>query len=93
MGMTCHHCGSERYRKNGRYQEVQRYICLECKRTYTSRGLRIDRAVKERALEMYLNNVGIRKTALFLKVSPASIIKWIRKAGEKLSARLAEASQ
>jgi transposase-like protein len=71
-------CGSEHYRKNGSYQGVQRYLCKTCGRSCTSRGQRFDRKVKEEALEMYLNNVGIRKIARFVQASPTAVIHWIR---------------
>ena len=88
----CHHCYSGNYKKNGSKDDIQRYICKDCKRSFTSKGERYDRSVKEQALQMYLNNVGIRKIALFLKVSPAGVLKWIKKAGQDLSFRLDIAS-
>jgi transposase-like protein len=91
--MQCHHCGGEQYRKNGSYQGVQRYICKDCDRSFTDRGERFDRATKARALDMYLNNVGIRKIARFTGASPAGVLKWIKKAAETLADRLGHASQ
>lgn len=90
---TCHHCGASDYARNGRFKGVQRYLCRGCGRSFTSRGERIPRAVREQALLMHLNNVGIRKIALFLKVSPASVVNWVRKAGEALAEELARASE
>ena len=86
--MHCHHCGSVEYRKNGSYKSVQRFICKDCGRSFTSRGERFSREVKEKALDMYLNNVGIRKVARFVGASPASVVKWIRTAGERLAEQL-----
>lgn len=85
---NCHHCGSLQYRKNGSYKGVQRFICNGCGRSFTSRGERFARDVKEKALDMYLNNVGIRKIARFVGASPAGVLKWIRAAGERLAAQL-----
>ncbi len=90
--ITCHHCYSNDYKKNGNTNNVQRYFCNNCKRTFSSNGERFDKSVKEQAIIMYLNNVGIRKIALFLKVSPAGVLKWIKKAGQDLSSRLDIAS-
>jgi len=84
----CHHCGSVKYRKNGSYQGVQRFVCMDCERSFTSRGERFPREAKEKALDMYLNNVGIRKIARFVGASPAGVLKWIRAAGERLKAQL-----
>ena len=90
--VLCHHCYSDDYKKNGSTDNVQRYFCNRCRRTFSSNGERFDKSVKEQALQMYLNNVGIRKIALFLKVSPAGVLKWIKKAGQDLSFRLDIAS-
>jgi IS1 family transposase len=43
------------------------------------------------SLDMYLNNVGIRKIARFVGASPAGVLRWIRKEHAALTARLAEA--
>ncbi len=77
---SCHHCGSQNYTKNGSYKGVQRSRCKSCQRAFTSNGLRIPLETKRQALEMYVNSVGIRKIARFLKVSPASVLNWIKKA-------------
>lgn len=90
--MECHHCGSGDWRRNGSYEGVQRYLCRSCGRSFTSRGERISREVKARALDMYLNNVGIRKVARFVNASPASVINWIRKAREAMAQQLREAA-
>lgn len=42
---------------------------------------------------MYLNNVGIRKIARFVKASPAGVLKWIRAAHARLSQQLEHAKQ
>ena len=47
--------------------------------------------VKAQALDMYLNNVGIRKVARFVGASPASILNWIAAAAEAMAQRLARA--
>lgn len=91
--MQCHHCDSGRYRKNGSHHGVQRYICKDCGRSFTDNGERFDKTTKARALDMYLNNVGIRKIARFTGASPAGVLKWIRKAAETLADRLSHASQ
>lgn len=90
--VLCHHCNSTNFKKNGSNANVQRYVCRNCGRSFTSNGERYSRLVKEQAIRMYLNNVGIRKIALFLNVSPPGVLKWIRKAGEDVSFRLRTAS-
>lgn len=56
------------------------------------RGERISREVKARALDMYLNNVGIRKVARFVGASPASVVNWIRKARLAMAGQLRQAA-
>ena len=92
MSIACHHCGGAKFRKNGSSQGIQRYICGECGRSFTNKQPKFDRATKEKALHMYLNNVGIRKIALFVGASPPAVLKWIKKAGEALSERLSDAA-
>jgi hypothetical protein len=48
--------------------------------------------VRAKALQMYLNNVGIRKIALFLGASPAGVLKWLRKTGQELCLQLQQAA-
>ena len=91
--MECHHCGSAEFRRNGSYKGVQRYVCKSCGRSFTSRGERFSKQVKARALDMYLNNVGIRKAARFVGASPASILNWIAAAAEAMAQRLAKAAE
>jgi len=90
--MRCHHCGSESYRKNGSFAGVQRYICKGCGRSFTDRGERFSKAVKAQALDMHLNNVGIRKIARFVGASPPAVLKWIRKAGQAMVEQLRQAA-
>ena len=42
---------------------------------------------------MYLNHVGVRKIARFVKASPAGVLKWIRAAHARLSQQLTQAKQ
>lgn len=91
--MSCHHCGSTAARKNGSYQGVQRYLCKSCGRSFTSRGERFSKAVKAQALDMYLNNVGIRKIGRFVGAAPASVLNWIAAASQAMAERLARAAE
>ena len=45
-------------------------------------------SAKTQAIEMYLNNVGIRKIAKFVGCSPHSVIYWIQTLGKKIEAQL-----
>src|SRR5690606_2528081 len=90
--MAGHHCGSGAYRKKGSYRCVQRWLCQQWGRSFSANGERFDRTTKARALDMYLNNVGIRKIARFTGASPAGVLKWIRKASAALAERLEKAA-
>ena len=77
--MTCTHCNSLKTRKNGTSLGVQRYKCNTCGRTFSTKPPKFSKDLKHQALLMYLNNVGIRKIALFLGASPPAVLKWIKK--------------
>ena len=49
------------YKKNGKYKGSQRYICKDCSRSFSDKIRKFIFADKEKFLELYLNNVGIRK--------------------------------
>ncbi|MCL2039234.1 MAG: hypothetical protein FWG85_02260 [Bacteroidetes bacterium] len=76
--MECTHCGSSKYIKNGVYKCSQRYRCKECNRYFSDKVRKFTYADKERFLEMYLNNVGIRKAAELLGCSPPLLVRWVR---------------
>lgn len=91
--MRCRGCGSEDTVKNGRHAGVQRYRCRSCGRYFRESEPKFGKAVEAQALDMYLNNVGIRKIARFTGASPAGVLKWIRKAHKALGEQLAQAAQ
>lgn len=84
VDVACRHCGSASYKRNGLSRGTRRYLCRSCGRTFTDRAPRFDAAVKARAVEMHLNNVGVRKIARFLGCSPASVVNWLRAAHRAL---------
>jgi len=90
--MECRHCGSGATVRNGSQQGVQRRLCRSCGRSFVDRAPRFSREVKARALDMYLNNVGVRKVARFVGASPASVVNWIRKAHEQLAEQVRRAA-
>lgn len=48
--------------------------------------------MREQALDMHLNNVGVRKIARFIGCSPASVVNWVRAAHRDLAERLRRAA-
>jgi len=93
MSLVCTNCGSANYRKNGSYQGNQRYHCNDCGHYFSDKIRKFSYADKARALDMYLNNVGVRKVARFIGASPALIIRWVKAAGTRLSEQLEQASE
>jgi len=81
----CIYCGSQAVKKNGRCNNIQRYICNSCSRTFSKEGKRIySDEQKAKAITFYLNNCGVRKTALFVGCSPATVINWVRAASDEV---------
>lgn len=89
--MKCPACGGENLMKRGPKKGFQRYLCRACGRHCTDRAPRFSAETKAMALEMYLNNMGIRAIGRVLKASPASVLNWIRKDHAMLQRRLAQA--
>lgn len=90
--MECPGCRSTDLVKRGRKGGYQRYCCRMCGRYSTDRAPRFSAETKAKAVEMYLNNVGIRKIARFVGASPAGVLRWIRKEHRAVQARLAAPS-
>ncbi len=91
--MICPGCGSSELRKSGLKKGAQRYRCRKCGRYMTDKPPRFSSELKARAVDMYLNNVGIRKIARFVGASPAGVLRWIRKAHAHLQERAAHSRQ
>jgi transposase-like protein len=90
--MDCPRCGGKDLRKRGPKKGAQRYCCKSCGRYCTDKPPRFSAEVKARAIDMYLNNVGIRKIARFVGASPAGVLRWIRKEHAHMQSRLAQAA-
>lgn len=92
-GLVCRHCGSSFFKRNGLSRGTRRYLCRACGRTFTDTPPRFSAATRARALDMHLNNVGVRKTARFIGCAPASVINWVRAAHDALRAERAERAE
>jgi len=84
--IACPKCGRENISKNGHNRGAQRYICKECRVTFSEKPIKFNRETKKQAIEMVLNGIGIRKTARFVKSSPTTVINWLREAHRILKA-------
>jgi transposase-like protein len=91
--MICPGCQGSELRKSGLKQGAQRYRCKACGRYMTDKPRRFSAEVKAQAVDMYVNNVGIRKIARFVGASPAGVLRWIRKAHAHVQARTAQADR
>ena len=76
--IRCTHCGSYEYKKNGKKDGHQNYVCKNCKRSFSDRVRKYTYEDKEKFLKYTLNNVGIRKASLFMNCSPSLLTKWLR---------------
>ena len=65
--------------RRGPKKGFQRYMCRSCGRYCTDKAPKFGAEVKAMALEMYMNNMGIRAIGRVLKASPTTILNWIRK--------------
>ena len=86
--MECKHCKGSKTKKNGKSKGKQRYLCLECGRSFSDTPPMFTEQDKRRAIMMYLNNCGVRKIALFIGCSHTSVVNWIRQAKRNLDKTL-----
>ena len=84
--ITCPKCKSENISKNGHNRGAQRYMCKECRMTFSEKPPKFSQEDKKQAVEMVLHGIGIRKTAKFVKSSPTSVINWLKEAHRILKA-------
>jgi transposase-like protein len=78
--VICKHCGGKAMKNGKSGSGVQRYICVSCRRTFATETRRYSDEIKAEAIDFYLNNCGVRRTAYFIGCSPGSVINWIRAA-------------
>lgn len=76
--LRCTHCGSYEFKKNGTKNGHQNYLCKKCHRSFSDKVRKFNYNDKEKFLQYYLNNVGIRKAAKFLGCSPSLLITWLK---------------
>ena len=84
----CPKCGSVETVKHGFVNDYQKYACKNCGAVFSDKPRKHSNEIKMKAIELYLNNTGIRKTAMFLQVSPPLILKWIKNMGKIMAEKL-----
>jgi len=77
--MKCPKCFEENYVKCGKQQDMQRYKCKACGKVFQERREKYSNEFKLQCIEMYLNNVGIRKIGKLKRISHVLVIHWIKK--------------
>jgi transposase-like protein len=87
--MDCPHCQSAELIKRGRKDGYQRFMCRMCGRYCTDKQPKFSADTKALAVEMYMNNMGIRAIGRVLKASPAAVLNWIRKEHDAIQQRQA----
>ena len=70
--------------KNGTDMGVQRFKCKVCGKYSSDSIPKYSEKDRESAIKFYLNNCGVRKTALFIGCSPGTILNWIRKSAKEI---------
>ncbi|MEO2083668.1 MAG: helix-turn-helix domain-containing protein [Desulfurobacteriaceae bacterium] len=84
--VRCPDCGSNWCKKNGRQNNKQRYRCNECGRVFTPVASRKKhpREVKELALKMLSEGMGISAVARTLGLPEGTVSCWLHREGKRL---------
>ena len=82
--MKCKNCQSTNTKKNGKNGGKQRYMCKECNKTFFVESSKYTNDDKRCVILMYLNNCGVRKTALFIGCSRTTVTNWVRQAKREI---------
>lgn len=53
-------------------------MCKECGKTFFKTFPKFSEETKNKAILMYVNNVGVRKIALFIGCSRTTISNWVK---------------
>ena len=82
---NCPKCNSTKIYKFGIVRNKQRYKCKDCSYNFTTSEPRGKlHELKIKALQLYLEGLGLRAIGRILGVSQVSILNWIKKFGANL---------
>ncbi|NBU72619.1 MAG: IS1 family transposase [Bacteroidetes bacterium] len=85
--MGCPKCGGVEKVKTGFNYGRQRWKCKGCGCCYTKESLyRYPKELREQAIKMYLEGLGLRAIGRLLGVSNVSVMKWVKALGGKMAA-------
>jgi len=79
--IKCPRCGASKIVKSGKINGQQRYLCKECNYHFTVNklGKRVDNNYIVKALQLYLEGLGISEIEKYVGVSRNTIRKWIKR--------------
>jgi transposase-like protein len=79
--IRCPRCRASKIVKNGKIISQQRYLCKECNYHFTVNklGKRVDNNYIVKALQLYLEGLGISEIEKYVGVSRNTIRKWIKR--------------
>jgi transposase-like protein len=80
------------FAKSGKYNGIQKYKCKSCNRYFSDKVRKFSYDDKSKFLDLYLNNVGIRKAARFMGCSSSMPVRWIKEFAENLRRQLSKAT-
>ena len=88
--LTCPHCQrSEQQVKVGfNTSGSQRYLCKVCQRKYTPapKAQGYSAAIRQRAVQLYVDGLNFRRIARTLKVAHQSVVNWVNARAEQVPA-------
>jgi len=89
--MHCPKCKSEKKTKSGCVRGKQRFKCRECGCHYTQESMsRISVEKRARCVKLYMEGLGFRAIERLEGVSHVTVMKWVRKLGEKIAGQIHE---
>jgi len=77
--MKCKRCESDKVKKNGFREEVQCYLCNNCKHQFISENGRHSIQEEKTAVLLYCLGLSFTAIANVLFVHPSTIMRWVRK--------------
>ena len=87
--LTCKFCNSVNAKKNGKqkYNGKQTYLCKDCGKSWSNGNderVKYDSKKRDKIVELYLENNGIRSIERMERIPNTSVIKILKKAGREI---------
>ncbi len=82
---SCPHCNSESFIKNGKKDGIQRFMCKDCRKTFTFTnntilfGTKKDLATWQTFIYCMIEKYSLRKTAKICNINPSTAFIWRHK--------------